>query len=178
MAIRSISITGEGAALPGNAVGMLMSRNPPADRVGDYVQPTWLAWQARDQSTYEVWLSRQLPRIRNRARLEARCEISGAFHSSLRGTVRPTGQTWMLLVVPLFMCGIGGLILLGLVHQVFTDPIGGLQGAAFPLAWLAAVVFIFRSFLLLLRRTYESLLAELSYAIGGEVGPAGSPTAG
>ncbi len=148
-----------------------MSRNPPADRSGDYVQPTWLAWQAADQSTYRVWLSRQLPRIRNRARLEAQCEISGAFRSSLRGTVRPTGQTWMLLLVPTFMLAIGGLILTAAVASAVADPVRGLQGAAFPAAWLAAVVFIFRSFLVAIRRTYEALVGELGFAIGGEVGP-------
>lgn len=33
-----------------------MSRNPPRDPSGDYVQPVWMAWQAAGPSSYRVWL--------------------------------------------------------------------------------------------------------------------------
>jgi hypothetical protein len=172
--IGSSEITGEGATLPDQAIGVLMARNPPRDLTGDYVQPCWLAWQARDPSSYQIWLSRQLPRIRNRAQLEVDCEITGSVRSSLHGQIRPTGQSRMLVAVPILMLSIGLFALVAVALTTISDPANGGQALVFVGAWLALLGFLCSRYLLAARRTYEALLGELEAAIGGTVvGPTG-----
>jgi hypothetical protein len=171
MAVRSRAIVGEGANPAGAAVNVLISRVPPRTGSQDYVQPVWLAWQGLNASTYRVWLSQQLPRLRNRARLEVTCDIEGLAGSRLRGTIRPTGQMWMLVVVPAFLMGLGLLMLTGLVAAAIHHPADAEGGLLFFTSWFAVLLLICRQLLVQLRRTYEMLLSELSAAIGGWVVP-------
>jgi hypothetical protein len=168
MALRSRTVVGEGVAPAGAAVNALMARNPPRDPSGDYVQPVWLGWQATGASAYRVWLSRQLPRVRNRARLEVACDIEGLSGSRLRGSIRPTGMMWLIVVIPGLLAVFGLTFLTAAAASVVRDP-GQLGGLIFALLWYGILVAVVAQFLRAIRQTCDLLLGELSAAIGGPV---------